>query len=178
VLVDTDIRKRTQSKLSLKGRSQGLTSYLSGAEDDITALVVTQDNECNLDMLPAGITPPNPAELLMSDRLEQCMEELKKHYDYIVVDNVPAQVVADAGIVNRIADLTIYVIRESKIDRRYLPELERLHLEGKFNHLCIVMNDCQNRNKKYGYGYGYGYRDEVKNKSWLAKLFTRSSKRR
>ena len=178
VLVDTDIRKRTQSKLSAKGRSQGLTSYLSGAVDDVTTLIVPQDEKCNLDMLPAGITPPNPAELLMSDRLEQCMEELKKHYDYIVVDNVPAQVVADAGIVNRIADLTIYVIRENKIDRRYLPELERLHLEGKFNHLCIVMNDCQNRNKKYGYGYGYGYRDEAKNKSWLAKLFTRSSKRR
>ena len=178
VLVDTDIRKRTQSKLSAKGRSHGLTSYLSGAVDDVTTLVVPQDEKCNLDMLPAGITPPNPAELLMSDRLEQCMEELKKHYDYIVVDNVPAQVVADAGIVNRIADLTIYVIRESKIDRRYLPELERLHQEGKFNHLCIVMNDCQNRNKKYGYGYGYGYRDEVKQKSWLAKLFTRSSKRR
>ena len=178
VLVDTDIRKRTQSKLSFKGRSQGLTSFLSGAVDDIKTLVVPQDESCNLDMLPAGITPPNPAELLMSDRLEQCMEELKKHYDYVVVDNVPAQVVADAGIVNRIADLTIYVIRENKIDRRYLPELERLHLEGKFNHLCIVMNDCLNRNNKYGYGYGYGYRDEVKNKSWLAKLFTRSSKRR
>ena len=178
VLVDTDIRKRTQSKLSARGRNQGLTSYLSGAVDDVTSLVVPQDAKCNLDMLPAGITPPNPAELLMSDRLEQCMEELKKYYDYIVVDNVPAQVVADAGIVNRIADLTIYVIRESKIDRRYLPELERLHQEGKFNHLCIVMNDCQNRNKKYGYGYGYGYRDEVKEKSWLAKLSGKSSKRR
>ena len=177
VLVDTDIRKRTQSKLSSKGRSQGLTSFLSGAVDDVTALVVKQDEGCNLDMLPAGITPPNPAELLMSDRLELCMEELKKHYDYIVVDNVPAQVVADAGIVNRIADLTIYVIREGMIDRRYLPELERLNQEGKFNHLCIVLNDCQNRNKKYGYGYGYGYRDETKKKSWLAKHLTHSSRR-
>ena len=177
VLVDTDIRKRTQSKLSAKGRSQGLTSFLSGAVDDVTALVVKQDDTCNLDMLPAGITPPNPAELLMSDRLELCMEELKKHYDYIVVDNVPAQVVADAGIVNRIADLTIYVIREGKIDRRYLPELERLHQEGKFNHLCIVLNDCQNRNKKYGYGYGYGYREEEKKKSWQKKFFSRSSRR-
>lgn len=177
VLVDTDIRKRTQSKLSSKGRSQGLTSYLSGAVDDVTTLVVKQDDSCNLDMLPAGITPPNPAELLMSDRLELCMEELKKHYDYIVVDNVPAQVVADAGIVNRIADLTIYVIREGMIDRRYLPELERLNQEGKFNHLCIVLNDCQNRNKKYGYGYGYGYRDDSNKKSWLAKHFTHSSRR-
>ena len=173
VLVDTDIRKRTQSKLSSKGRSQGLTSYLSGAVDDITTLVVRQDEACNLDMLPAGITPPNPAELLMSDRLEQCMEELKKHYDYVVVDNVPAQVVADAGIVNRIADLTIYVIREGKIDRRYLPELERLHQEGKFNHLCIVLNDCLNRNRRYGYGYGYA--SEEKEKSWRSKLLGRSS---
>jgi capsular exopolysaccharide synthesis family protein len=172
VLVDTDIRKRTQSKLSSKGRSQGLTSYLSGAVDDVTSLVVRLDEACNLDMLPAGITPPNPAELLMSDRLDQCMEELKKHYDYIIVDNVPAQVVADAGIVNRIADLTIYVIREGKIDRRYLPELERLHQEGKFNHMSIVLNDCQSRNKKYGYGYGYGYGyvNEERKKSWRSKL--------
>ncbi|MBO7067785.1 MAG: polysaccharide biosynthesis tyrosine autokinase [Bacteroidaceae bacterium] len=174
VLVDTDIRKRTQSKLSSKGRSQGLTSYLSGAVDDINSLVLQQGDACNLYFLPAGITPPNPAELLMSDRLEQCMEELKKHYDYIVVDNVPAQVVADAGIVNRIADLTIYVIREGKIDRRYLPELERLHQEGKFNHLCIVLNDCPNRNRKYGYGYGYA--SEEKEKSWRSKLLGRSSR--
>ena len=173
VLVDTDIRKRTQSKLSSKGRSQGLTSYLSGAVDDVTSLVVRLDSACNLDMLPAGITPPNPSELLMSDRLDQCMEELKKHYDYIVVDNVPAQVVADAGIVNRIADLTIYVIREGKVDRRYLPELERLHQEGKFNHLTIVLNDCTSRNKKYGYGYGYGYANDEKKKSWRDKLFGR-----
>lgn len=177
VLVDTDIRKRTQSKLSSRGRSQGLTSYLSGAVDNVLSLIVRQDDACNLDMLPAGITPPNPAELLMSNRLEQCMEELKKHYDYIVVDNVPAQVVADAGIVNRIADLTIYVIREGKIDRRFLPELERLHQEGKFNHLCIVLNDCLSRNKKYGYGYGYGYGEDVKKKSLFTKYLGMSSRK-
>ena len=107
-------------------------------------------------MLPAGITPPNPSELLMSDRLEQLIEELKQHYDYIVVDNVPAQVVADAGIVNRVADVTLYVIREGKIDRRYLPELERLYQEKKFNKLCIIINDSKMEEKRYGYGYGYG----------------------
>ena len=166
VLVDTDIRKRTQSKLSSKGRSQGLTSYLSGVVDDITTLVVREDDASNLDILPAGITPPNPAELLMSDRLEQCVEELKKLYDYIIVDNVPAQVVADAGIVNRVADLTIYVVREGKVDRRYLSDLERLHQEGLFNHLCVVLNDSLSINKKYGYGYTYQGKS-----SWLAKHF-------
>ena len=53
--------------------------------------------------------------------------------------------------------LTLYVIRDGQLDRRYLPELERLHKEGKFNHLCIVLNDSHIEKKKYGYGYGYSY---------------------
>jgi len=157
VLVDADIRKRTQSRLSAMEGKYGLTSYLSGNVDDLKSMIVTKSKECNLDFLPAGVVAPNPTELLMSDRLEQCVEELKKHYDYVVIDNVPAQVIADAGIVNRVADLTIYVLRETKVDRRYLPELERLHQEKKFNHLCIVINDSRIKNKKYGYAYGYGY---------------------
>ena len=178
VLVDADIRKRTQSRLSSMEGKYGLTSYLSGNVDDLLSMVVTKSKECNLDFLPAGIVAPNPAELLMSSRLEQCIEELKKHYDYVIIDNVPAQVVADAGIVNRVADLTIYVLRETKIDRRYLPELERLHQENKFKHLCIVLNDIRSRNNKYGYSYGYnygynyGYGRGEKQSKWK-KLFSR-----
>jgi len=153
VLVDTDIRKRTQSRLSSTERRGGLTSYLSGSSTDLKSLIVTNGIAENVDFLPAGITPPNPAELLMSDRLDECMAELRQMYDYVIVDNVPAQVVADAGIVNRVADLTIYVVREGKVDRRYLPELERLHQEGKFNNLCIVINDASMEKKVYGYGY-------------------------
>ena len=163
VLVDTDIRKRTQSKLAGNIHKEGLTSYLRGSTDDIDRLLVKECPEYNVDMLPAGIVPPNPSELLMSERLEVLIEELKKRYEYIIIDNVPAQVVADAGIVNRVAEVTIYVIREGKIDRRYLPELERLYQEKKFNHLCIVINDSHLEKKRYGYGhygygrYGYGY---------------------
>lgn len=166
VLIDADIRKRTSSRLSNLSSRQGLTSYLSGAEDDVLRLVTPQSKECNLDFLPAGIAAPNPAELLMSDRLDRCIEELKKHYDYVVIDNVPAQMVADAGITARVADMTIYVLRETKIDRRFLPELESLHQEKKFNHLCIVLNDSRNQHKKYGYGYGYGYGSKNEKKGW------------
>ena len=157
VLVDSDIRKRTQSKLSGTTHREGLTSFLSGATDDVQKLIIHECPEYNVDMLPAGITPPNPSELLMSNRLELLIGELKKLYDYIVIDNVPAQVVADAGIVNRVADVTPYVIREGRIDRRYLPELQRLYTENKFNHLCIIINDSRMEQKRYGYGnYGYG----------------------
>lgn len=158
LLIDSDIRKRTQSKLSLdSARVDGLTSYLSGAVDDPFSLIVRERPDYQVDFLPAGLTPPNPAELLMSNRLELLIEKLKEKYDYIIVDNVPAQAVADAGIVNRIAELTIYVIREGKIDRRFLPELERLHQEGKFNNLCVLINDARMDKNKHGYGYGYGY---------------------
>ena len=105
--------------------------------------------------------PPNPAELLMSSRFDELIVELKKIYDYIIIDNVPALVVADAGIVNRVAELTIYVIRDRKIDRRYLTDLERLHQEHKFNNLTILLNDVHVEKRTYGYGYGnyaYSYR--------------------
>ncbi len=161
VLIDTDIRKRTQTALYLAKNKEGLTSYLNGTETDLTKLIVPGDDRYNVDLLPAGVRPPNPAELLMSSRFDELIEELKKTYDYIIIDNVPALVVADAGIVNRVAEMTIYVIRDRKIDRRYLTDLERLHQEKKFNNLTILLNDVHVEKRSYGYGYGnyaYSYR--------------------
>ncbi len=158
ILVDTDIRRRTQSRLAGQGTREGLTSYLTGSKTDIKELIVPLAGEYKVDFLPAGILPPNPAELLMSSKLDECIADLKKLYDYVIIDNVPAQVVADAGIVNRVADVTLYVIRDGKIDRRFLPELEQLYLDNMFNRLYVVLNDCRMKRKKYGYGrYGYGY---------------------
>ena len=158
VLVDTDMRKRTQSKLAGIKHKDGLSTYLSGQHNDVESILDKGLIHSSVDSLFVGPIPPNPSELLMSDRLEKLIEELKKRYDYIILDNVPAQVVADAAIVNRVAELTLYVIRDGQLDRRYLPELERLHKEGKFNHLCIILNDSHIEKKKYGYGYGYGYK--------------------
>ena len=158
ILIDTDIRKRTQTALYQASRKEGLTSYLNGTENDLTNLILPGDDKYNVDLLPAGVRPPNPAELLMSSRFDELIVELKKIYDYIIIDNVPALVVADAGIVNRVAELTIYVIRDRKIDRRYLTDLERLHQENKFNNLTILLNDVHVEKRTYGYGYGnYGY---------------------
>ena len=157
VLVDTDLRKRTQGKLAGVKHKEGLSTYLSGLHDNIDNILDKGLIHPAVDMLLVGPVPPNPSELLMSNRLEKLVDELKKKYDYIILDNVPAQVVADATIVNRVAELTLYVVRDGKLDRRYLPELERLHLEGKFKHLCIVLNDSHIEKKKYGYGYGYSY---------------------
>lgn len=105
----------------------------------------------------AGPVPPNPAELLLGDRLETLIAELRKRYDYIILDNVPAGVVADAVIVNRVADLTIYVVRAGRMDRRALPEVEKLYQEGKLRNMSLILNGTVYKHGAYGYRYGYGY---------------------
>ena len=157
ILLDTDLRKHTQSKLAGVNRKEGLSTYLSGLNSNPDTLITVGAFHPQVDTIFAGIIPPNPAELLMNERFDQLIDELKKRYDYIILDNVPALVVADAAIVSRVTDLTIYVIRDGVLDRRYLPELERLHQDGKFKNMCIVLNDSQVEKKKYGYGYGQGY---------------------
>ena len=157
ILVDLDIRKGTLSGHVSGSTNMGITNYLSGKVDDINSIIKKEELATNLDIIHTGPVPPNPSELLLSDRLEALIEELKKRYDYIILDNVPAGLVADAAIVNRVADLTIYILRAGLMDRRQLPELEKLYRQGKFRNMSLVLNGVRYNRSGYGYGYGYGY---------------------
>ena len=106
VLVDLDIRKSTLSKHGNR-MQKGVTNYLSDKVESLDEIITKNELFDGLDLIHAGPIPPNPAELLLSDRLDQLIAELRQRYDYIIVDNVPAGIVADATIVNRVADLTI-----------------------------------------------------------------------
>ena len=157
LLIDADIRKRTQSHIF--GQSNGLTSYLVDTEDTtrLADIVITDTVAPGVDFLPAGITPPNPSELLMSSRLDHLMEEARATYDLIVLDTTPICSVADAGIVDRLADITLYVVRVGVQEKTFLPELEKMYKEKKFRNLCIVLNDSDAKGEGSAYGYGYGY---------------------
>ena len=100
--------------------------------------------------------PPNPTELLMSSRLEELIEEAKQTYDYIVIDTTPMLSVADASIVDRVADVTLFVIRMGVEELSFLPQLDKLNRDKKLRNMALVLNDIDLR-KSYGYGYGYGY---------------------
>ena len=103
----------------------------------------------------------------MDKRLDELVGELRKRYDYIVADSVPVGVIADAAISNRIADLTIFVARAGRLDRRQLPEIEQLYEENKLHNMALVLNgaDLHQRYGYYGYyGYAYKYRYEKNNK--------------
>ena len=161
LLMDMDIRKgnlKKQIDADAKGYKLGLTSYLSKIVNDVDSLILQDDGFQNVDIIHSGPEPPNPAELLLSPRLDELIAELKKKYDYIVIDNVPSGMIADALITNRVVDLTLYIIRAGKMDRRMLPDIEQMYKDEKLKNMAIVLNGVGvGIGYSYGYGYGYGY---------------------
>ena len=160
ILIDLDIRKGSLSHRMHK-HGVGMTNYL--ADETIALNDIIHNCEKGYDFINAGTAAPNPAELLMDSRLDSMMEELRKRYDYIVVDNVPVGLVADATIANRIADITIFVVRAGRLDKRQLPDIEKLYQEKVLNNMALILNgsDLEHRGYgygSYGYGYGYGYK--------------------
>lgn len=155
LLIDMDIRRGTLSR-QFHLHKTGLTNYLADATLSAEDIIQHQDG---FDIIAAGAIAPNPAELLMDERLDNLVTELRRRYDYIVVDSVPVGIIADATISNRIADLTIFVARAGHLDRRQLPEIEQLYKENKLHNMALVLNgaDLHRRYGYYGY-YGYSYK--------------------
>ena len=155
ILIDMDIRRGTLSR-QFHLKKIGLTNYL--ADNTLLAEDIIQHQD-GFDIIAAGTIAPNPAELLMDERLDNLVTELRRRYDYIVVDSVPVGIIADATISNRIADLTIFVARAGRLDRRQLPEIEQLYKENKLHNMALVLNgaDLHRRYGYYGY-YGYSYK--------------------
>lgn len=151
VLLDLDIRKGTLSRHFGAGHV-GVTNYL--ADPSLTVDDVIQHLD-PFDIVPAGAVAPNPAELLMDERLDSLVSELRSRYDYVVADNVPVGLIADASIANRIADLTLFVVRAGRLDRRQLPDIERLYADHKLHNMAVVLNGVEHGGHGYGYGYGY-----------------------
>lgn len=181
VVLDLDLRKGTlTNRMKLKGTT-GATHYLADQSVKVDDIIEKgADNEF-MDFIPIGRIAPNPVELLLSNRLDQLIAELRERYDYVIVDGVPVGIVADATIVDRISDLTLFIIRAGKMDRRELPELEKIYQTGKLSKLAIVLNGLKQGSAGYGYGsygygsyggYGYGYGEEKKS---LWKRMFRSS---
>lgn len=176
LVIDGDIRKRTLSESF--GHTFGLTTYLSDDHTQVADLIRTDAVVKGVDFLPSGPTPPNPTELLMSDRLHQLMQQLRQMYDHIIIDSTPMFSVADASIVNRESDITIFVLRAGVQNRDFLPDFEHMYQEHRFKNLTVVVNDV-NVDKRYGYGYGYGYGcgyGQNKKKSRVKRIINRLHK--
>ena len=160
LLVGLDIRKpRLAEMFDLADRRKGVTLFLSGDANNRTLLfeqIMPSGVNDNLDILPAGIIPPNPAELLSRKNLDKAMDYLKDAYDYIILDTAPVGLVTDTLIISRVTDATVYICRADYTPKSNMELVNSLCREGKLKNLSIVLNGIDMSKKKYGYYYGYG----------------------
>ncbi len=160
ITIDMDLRHASLSHMVARRSPVGLSSYLGGQETDIDSLIVKDGIAEGVDLIPVGVIPPNPAELLQMGDMKTLIEKLRQEYDFIFLDCPPIEIVADASIIKDYADVTIFVVRAGLMDRRALGHVSELYKEKKFNNLTLLLNGTKYVSGKYGnyrYGYGYGY---------------------
>lgn len=157
VLLGLDIRKpRLAEHFGFSHKQEGITKYLSGGTNDIFSLLIDSGVTENLKVLPAGMVPPNPAELLASPRLEKAIDALKEKFDYVLLDTAPVALVTDTLIAGRVADLSVYVCRSEVTHKSDFELVNEIRKEHKLPHMALVVNAVNLESKRYGYGYGYG----------------------
>lgn len=157
IVVDLDLRKACTSEF-VGNPKKGVADYLCERIDDLDSIIVKNVSTKNLDILPVGTIPPNPTELLLSDRFEELISQLRERYDLVFIDCPPVEIVADASIVNKLCDMTVYVIRSGVMERSMLPEVEKFYTDGRYKNMSVILNGTTKDNNGYGrYGYTYGY---------------------
>lgn len=155
LLVDGDLRHASASHL-LKNVQKGLADYLGEKEADINELIYHAEQNEHLDIMPVGTMPPNPTELLAGNQLRKLFDELRPLYDFILVDCPPAESLADASIIERYADRTLFIVRAGLFERKRLGDLETDVENGKYKHFSLILNATK-AGGRYGYHYGYKY---------------------
>lgn len=176
LLVNLDVRKADLAELYGVYSKIGITSYLSDNTIKPEEVIKKSGTEYpNLDIIPAGIIPPNPVALISGPRLSELFNAVKGKYDYIIIDTPPVGLVADALLVNKFANLTIYVVRAQETHKNYLHQVQHLYDNDKLKNMALILNSVD-YNKRYG-AYGkYGY--YVKDRGYYLDNNTKKNKKK
>lgn len=150
LLIDADLRRPALARLLVEKATPGLSEVLAGIDNQEDA--IRKDVYPNLDIIFSGETPPNPSELLGSERMEKLIEDMSSHYDYILVDTPPVNVVSDACIVANLLDGVLMLVRK---DRSRKDDIKRAVDSLRFTGakpLGFVLNGVA---LEHGRSYGY-----------------------
>lgn len=153
LVIDGDMR-RNSSSAYVGNPDSGLAQCLLGKVSVQDAIVRGQLQE-NLDFLPGGKTPPNPTELLENGKLKPMIEELRKEYDIIFIDNAPIQMIADGRIFATVCTNTIFVVRAGLFERSMLVDLEQLYQSREYSNMALLLNDTSGGGSYGSYGKSY-----------------------
>jgi capsular exopolysaccharide synthesis family protein len=157
ILVGLDIRRpKINSYLNLP-KQMGLISYLTGEETNINNLIYKNVNGTNLDVLISGMIPLNPNELLIERTVDEMFKKLREQYDYIIIDSSPVGSVSDAFLLNRVCDVSLFVVRNNLTPKSAISLANKIYEEKRLKDVNLILNGFSEGKGKYGYGYGYSY---------------------
>ncbi|WP_158995081.1 tyrosine-protein kinase family protein [Mucilaginibacter sp. L196] len=160
IVLEMDFRKPQISKVfGMSERSPGLTDYLKG-KSSIEDIIQVSEHDNNLHVISSGMFVNNPSELLQSASMDILFTFLLKNYDDIIVDTPPVNLVTDAKLIARFADITLYVVRQAYTYKTLLPFIKSLYKKNLFSNMHIVFNGVDR--KQYGYDYSDNYYSRVK----------------
>ncbi|QBN19813.1 polysaccharide biosynthesis tyrosine autokinase [Flavobacterium nackdongense] len=158
VIIGLDLRKPKLFEEFNLTNEVGVVNYL--IKQKTVDEIINPTHIPFLDVILSGPIPPNPAEMIMSDGMHDMIEELKKKYDYIILDTPPVGLVSDALELAQYCDVILYIVRQNFTKKEMITLLNNRVKRGELKNTSIILNGFQNKAKYgagYGYGYGYGY---------------------
>ncbi|MEZ0610029.1 GumC family protein [Fibrella sp. WM1] len=155
VMLELDMRRPKLHRYINEATPKGVSSYLAG-QATLDEIIKPVEGYPNLFFIPCGIIPPNPAELIGGEKMRYLFENLREHFDTVIVDSPPVGLVTDANILARHATMTLYIVRHLYTAKGYLKNIDTLYKEKRFPNMCLIINGIR-AEKDYEYNYGYGY---------------------
>ncbi|KEQ28930.1 hypothetical protein N180_15385 [Pedobacter antarcticus 4BY] len=173
VLLELDLRKPKVSQYLNLTNKRGLSNYLIG-KAEINEIIQSSNVHPNFFVIGSGPIPPNPSELLVNTEIEVLLDYLRGNFDEIFIDTPPIGLVTDAQILSRLADATLYLVRQGVTYKEQINNLNLLYRANKFPKMNVILNGVV-VDGKYGYGYGYGYySDDVTHEKFNLKKTIKS----
>ncbi|MCL8005988.1 polysaccharide biosynthesis tyrosine autokinase [Gelidibacter japonicus] len=157
LLIEADVRiPKIMAYLNKSEKiEKGLSDFIIDKSIKPQDIVVHNKENPFIDIIPSGTLPPNPSELLMSDRVGELFEYFDKIYDYIIVDTSAVGLVSDTLLISKYADMFIYVVSANNIDKRQLVHVARpLYEKKRLPNMTLLLNGVKTGSEGYGYGYG------------------------
>jgi capsular exopolysaccharide synthesis family protein len=169
ILLDLDLRKpKEKLPFAVEDKSKGVSTVLIRKNAWQECIIKTPIE--TFDYLPSGPHPPNPSELLLNGEFEDLLHDLKKHYDYILLDTPPVGLVTDGIMAMKRADISIYIFRANYSKKDFLANMQRIININKFSNITMVLNALPSQGKT---SYGYGYYEEQRPANLLKRLISR-----
>lgn len=152
LLIDADLRLGRLHKMFEISNKSGLSNLILNYDEDIHYESYIQKTDIkNLFVIPRGIIPPNPSELLSSNKFKTIINDLKKIFDYIIIDATPINGLSDALILTNVSDLVVIVCKYGKTDLSDLEECKKQLINADAKIAGVVINSMPKSKNKYGY---------------------------